>query len=352
MVNNTSEVYINRVSESNGQYKATYESISYFHTYLQTILKEKSDTIILKPNILPTDYMNDGLAVTNPVVCAAAADFLKEIGFKKIILAEGTTSSSDKTPDTLTAMKNHGFYEYEDKWEMVDLNKCETGSWFEIYSPGLPGNEYDIEVGIADIMLKYPIVSIAKFKSHDVLGLTLSVKNLMGAINKVRYFSTGETHTDYYSMKYYMHGYLDKHPSQLSQYINATSSKTALAININRLAKVIFPSFSILDAAPAMCGNGPLSGDRIDTNLILASSDPVAVDTVATLITGMDPDYMQYIKNMGIIGLGNGNPSKIKVINADLEKIKREVGFFPMHNVFRHSKFTEREIELLRKLTR
>ena len=91
MVNDFSEVFLSNVKdEPKGPYNATIDGLIYFKNYLQTIKSEKSDTIILKPNILPTDYMNEGLPVTNPAVCAAAADYLKEIGFKKIILAEGT----------------------------------------------------------------------------------------------------------------------------------------------------------------------------------------------------------------------------------------------------------------------
>jgi len=347
-----SEVFVGKVEPlQNGPYNSTIKSLDYFKNYLKSIKKEKSDTIILKPNILPTEYLNDGLPVTNPAVCAAAADFLKQIGFKRIILAEGTTSSSDLKPDTITGMKNNGFFEYEDKWEPVDLNKCETGAWFEIYSPGLPGNEFNIELGIADIMLKYPIISIAKFKTHDVLGLTLSVKNLMGAITEARYKSSGKVINELFRLKCFMHGYERKHPFQLGRQLNTTTSKTALAININRLAKVIFPIFSILDAAPAMCGSGPLSGSCMDCNLILASNDSVSLDTIASEIAGVDHDYIQYIKNMGAIGLGNADLSRIKVVNAELEILKNEIGPFKMHRIYKHSKFTEQEIDLLHNLT-
>jgi uncharacterized protein (DUF362 family) len=352
MFKEVSEVFIGRVEPlPNGPYNSTIQSLSYFEDYLKSIKTERADTVILKPNILPTDYENEGLPVTNPAVCATAADILKKIGFKRIILAEGSTSSSDRNPDTLTGMKNNGFFEYEDKWEPVDLNKCETGAWFEIYSPGLPGNEFEIELGIADIMLKYPIISVAKFKTHDVLGLTLSVKNLMGAITEARYKTSGKVFKELFRLKCFMHGYEEKHPFQLGRKLNATTSKTALAININRLAKVIFPIFSILDAAPAMCGNGPLSGECMDCNLILASNDSISLDTIASEIAGVDPDYIQYIKNMGAIGLGCADPSRIKVVNADLEILKNEIGPFKMHRIYKHSKFTEQEIELLQNLT-
>jgi uncharacterized protein (DUF362 family) len=353
MVNDFSEVFISKVKdEPNGAYNATIKTLKTFKSYLQLIKSEKSDIIILKPNILPTDYMNDGLAVTNPEVCAATADYLKMIGFKKIILAEGTTSSSNRKPNTLIGMKNHGYFEYLDKWEPIDLNKCKIGAWFEIFSPSIKNSEFEIELGIADIMFKYPIISIAKLKTHDVLGLTLSVKNLMGAIIKARYKSSGEEYTDLSRVKCFMHGFLNKHPSELTREQNSTISKTALAININRLAKIIFPVFSIIDAAPAMCGNGPLLGECKDCNLILASDDSVSLDTVACEIIGVDQNYIQYIKNLGRIGLGNVSLSKIRIINADLDILKQEIGNFKMSKIYPYSKFTEQEIELLRNLTK
>ena len=173
MLGNTSKVYIKEVNPESDKFSTFIHSgLSHFKDYFFQILKNHSSTIILKPNILPTEFMNNGLAVTNPKLCAYVSDYLKDLGFKKIILAEGTTFNRKGKPDTLEGMKNNGFLEFIDRWEQFDMNKDEVGRWIEIYSPGdkeSPDNPFDIEIGISKLALKYPIVSIAKFKAHDVL---------------------------------------------------------------------------------------------------------------------------------------------------------------------------------------
>jgi len=41
------------------------------------------------------------------------------------------------------------------------------------------------------------------------------------------------------------------------------------------------PDFALMDGIAAMEGNGPSGGDLLNTKLILASRDPVALDAVA-----------------------------------------------------------------------
>jgi len=355
MGNGNTNVYI-------GQTKSNYEDLSevvsrglsHFKDYFMIVLK-KSDTLILKPNILPTEYRNEGLGVTNPIVCASVADYLLNLGFKKIYLAEGTTNNRKGEPDTIEGMKNNGFSKYLDKWEQFDMNKDEIGKWFEIYSPGdegNPDNPFDIEIGVSKLAATYPIISIAKFKAHDVLGLTLSVKNLMGCLTQARRKSTGEYLFKGPRVKSYFHGFGPKNPYQIEpRELNFTTSKTALAINLNRLAKVIFPVFSVLDAAPAMEGNGPLSGEPNDMNLVLCSNDSVALDSVACNLVRIDLEYNQYIKNLGRLNMGVADISRIDIINHEIYDEFVRSGSFKFHKWFKNAKFSEKEIHLLKKLT-
>ena len=355
MIDTNPLVYIGRIKSNceNLNNKIT-DSLSFFEDHLLSILK-KSDSVILKPNILPTEFRNEGLGVTNPVICASVADFLLDLGFKKIYLAEGTTNNRKGEPDTLEAMKNNGFSEYIDKWEQFDMNKDEIGKWFEIYSPGDEGNPddpFDIEIGISKLATTYPIVSVAKLKAHDVLGLTLSVKNLMGCLTEARRKSTGQSLFKGPRVKSFLHGFGPRNPYQIEpRELNFTTSKTALAINLSRLAKNIFPSFSVLDAAPAMEGNGPLSGEPNNMNLILCSNDSIALDSVACNLIKIDLEYNQYIKNLGRLNLGVANINKIDIINPEIYNEFLSSGSFKLHKWFKDAKFTEDEIELLIRLT-
>ena len=351
-----SRVYLGKVNPESDEFSDEIKSgLAYFKYSLIDIKDSFSDTIILKPNILPTDYRNNGLAVTNPILCAYIADYLKDLGFERIILAEGTTYNREGKPNTFEAMKNYGFSDFSDKWEQFDMNKDQVGKWMDIYSPGDDENEedpFDIEIGISELALKYPIISAAKLKTHDVLGLTLSVKNLMGCLCKARRKSTGEILHEGPRVKSYLHGYGPRNPYYIKpRELNFTTSKTALAVNLNRMAKILFPVFSVIDAAPAMEGNGPIRGNPNPLNLILCSDDPVALDAVACKLTGIDLEYNQYIKNLARIKLGSCDYNKITIINQDLLNGSLEPGEFKFHEWFQYSKFTAEEINLLKRFT-
>ncbi len=295
------------------------------------------------------------MACTNSKLCACLAKFLKEIGFEEIILAEGSTHCSNGNPDSIQAMKNNGFSNYEGLWSQIDCNKDNAGKWFEIFSPGDQDcenkNPFDIELGISEIATRYPIISVAKYKSHDVLGLTLSVKNLMGCLCKARRISTGEIIEEGARVKSYMHGFGPRNPSMLTETENLTISKTALAININRMAKIFLPHFSVLDAAPAMEGNGPLRGNPNNLNLIISSRDSVALDSVGCALINLDLNDVPHIKNLERLGLGVATLSKIKIINKTLFLNIQKVAKFKFHQRFEYARFSVNEISLLEKYT-
>ena len=202
--------------------------------------------------------------VTNPRVCVAIADFLNEHGLSDIALAEGSTCGVTNTAGTIEGFKNNGYADYEHKWRMVDLNNDEAGQWFRTYSPGL---DFEAELGIAETVTEGFVISAAKFKTHDVLGLTLSLKNMMDSICKVRNASTGKTIANGGKTKTYMHGFGEKGPSKLPREITITSSKVALAANILRLVKRVKPGLTVIDGLVAMEGNGPLNGSKKELNI-------------------------------------------------------------------------------------
>ncbi|TFG18508.1 MAG: DUF362 domain-containing protein [Promethearchaeota archaeon] len=355
MPHERSEVYIGKISERDNNFFGEISmGLSFFNDYLLS-LKRESETIIIKPNILPTEFRNNGLPVTNPKICAVVAEYLLSIGFKKIILAEGTTNNRKGEADSLEAMQNNGFMEYVHLWVPFDMNTDKVDQWFEIYSPGDEGNPddpFDIELGISKLACTYPIISCAKFKTHDVLGLTLSVKNLMGCLSKARRKSTGEILHEGPLVKAYMHGYGPRNPYYLpSIELNYGPSKTALAININRMARNIYPAFSLIDAAPAMEGKGPIRGTEKELNLFLCSNDSATLDAVCCNIVGINLEDNQYIKNLGRMGLGIADPEKARLINLQNLSHLFDEEKFCFHEWYQYCKFTPQEIALLKKYT-
>ena len=323
-------------------YETTLEAL----TLIKDEIQIHREPVVLKPNLLITKKAP--LVVTAPEVCVAVADFLMDI--KKInqpILAEGTTIGNPS--NTFESMKNNGYAPFQDRWIPVNLTSEKPSKWFPIYNVDDPRK---LELGIAQTIINCPfIVSIPKFKTHDVLGLTLSLKNLMGTLVAVRDKSTTKLLArETTNTTSYMHGFGPKKPDKLSDALNTGPSKVALAINLNRLAKVIQPSLAVIDGIVAMEGDGPATqGVKKNLNLIIASTDFIAADTVATYIAGMNPLHIQYIHCAGLNGLGEYRLDHISIIGESLDSITSP---FRPHHLFQRAQFSETQTNtLLQNLT-
>lgn len=325
------------IVRGNDPYETTIEALK----LIADDIKVPKSPIILKPNLLTVEKRP--LVVTDPSVCAGVADFLKEEKSAEwFILGEGTTHG--KNPDTFRSMENNGYLPYFDRWEPLNLSKDAPKKWIPIFStdPSL-----EVELGIAQSVSNCSyIVSIPKFKTHDVLGLTLSLKNFMGTLTAARdavmkRIIAWETT----NVVAFMHGFGKKKPHQLTDEENTGPSKVALAINLNRIARTIQPSLAVIDGIVAMEGDGPFKGSQKNLNLIIASTDFIAADTVATHIAGMDPLHIQYIHQAGLMGLGEYRLDHITILGEPLDS---SISPLIPHHLYSRSKFTEDQITRLR----
>ncbi|MBU1179717.1 DUF362 domain-containing protein [Patescibacteria group bacterium] len=93
-------------------------------------------------------------------------------------------------------------------------------------------------------------------------------------------------------------------------------------VDLLRIQKEIHPGiFTIMDGTT--CGNGP--GPRTMKpevkNYILASSDSVAIDSVAAKMMGFEPMKLDYIRLAHEEGLGTGDISQIEVVGDDIRSV-------------------------------
>jgi uncharacterized protein (DUF362 family) len=329
------------VSKNKNPYRATTVALELIINEIRQRLPERA---VVKPNVLSEH--KDGCVVTDPRICEATVDFLRAEGVEDFILAEGTTDSKVKgKADTMVAFERHGFSRLGEKWTMLDLNFDEPAEWFEIYSPGL---NYRVELSIAKTVASNYTTSAAKFKTHDVLGLTLSLKNMMGSICAARDPDTGQVIARGPISKTYMHGFGERQPQDLTMEQNIGPSKLALAVNLIRMAKRTKPSLAIIDGVTAMEGDGPIYGSRKELGVVLAGVDPVAVDTVAAYIAGFEIRHTGYIYVSGLRGVGENRLDEIEVVGEKLEEIRSN---FTPHKLFSKAKITDEEIVKLEELT-
>jgi len=79
--------------------------------------------------------------------------------------------------------------------------------------------------------------------------------------------------------------------------------------------------FAVMDGTIAGDGPGPRAMRPHVKNVILASSDQVAIDAVAAKMMGFDPMSIPFIRLAHEHGLGVGNPSEIMVEGLDISDI-------------------------------
>ena len=93
-------------------------------------------------------------------------------------------------------------------------------------------------------------------------------------------------------------------------------------VDLLTIQKEIHPGiFSVTDGTFAGDGPGPRAMRWHQKNMILASSDQVAIDAVAAKIMGFDPMEIKFIRIANDIGLGVGEIDKIQIEGADISEL-------------------------------
>jgi uncharacterized protein (DUF362 family)/Pyruvate/2-oxoacid:ferredoxin oxidoreductase delta subunit len=134
------------------------------------------------------------------------------------------------------------------------------------------------------------IINLPKLKTHGMTVLTGAVKNLFGCIpgkRKVQWhFNTGVDHDSFTRM-------------------------------LVELSQALRPRLTVMDAVVGMEGNGPGSGDPRRIGLILAGSDPVAVDVVSGNLVGLAPEELPVVRAAAKAGIGASSMADIQVLGED-----------------------------------
>jgi uncharacterized protein (DUF362 family) len=78
--------------------------------------------------------------------------------------------------------------------------------------------------------------------------------------------------------------------------------------------------FAVMDGTFAGDGPGPRAMNWHEKNILLASSDQVAIDAVSAKLQGFDPMKIQFIRMAHEDGLGIGDPHQIEIVGYDIEQ--------------------------------
>ncbi len=232
------------------------------------------EKILLKPNMLSAK--NAELAVTtHPQIVRAAAVQLRKLD---LVLSYGDSPAVD-SPEK--AARVCGIREVMDELGIPMANFSD--SFTRDYPGGTMTRRFQFVKAVMD---NDGIVNVCKFKTHALTRITGALKNLFGLIPGV---VKAKDHVRF--------------PDELRF--------TAMLADMNR----VLPSrLHIMDAVVGMEGNGPSGGTPRHIGHIMASRDPVALDSFCAAMMGISYKGIPVITASENAGLGTAGLASTDIV--------------------------------------
>lgn len=232
----------------------------------------KDKVVAIHPNDT-TATEDDKTACTQPETLRATIQFIKGLHPKKIIITGG--SGERRTDEVFRVM---GY---------MEVIEAEEVEWFDHNQP--PFEPVILPFGPQRQVMVNPrifeyekLVSLSQLKVHSTATVTLSIKNIA---------------MSYPAAGFYGHPRVgqERHPHNILQ------DKQAFLVGM----LMRFPiDLGIIVGHPAMIGKGPLKGKAVETGLVLAGRNPVAVDSVGAFLLGFETLGVQHLRQAEQLGLG------------------------------------------------
>ncbi len=238
-------------------------------------------TVLLKPNLVEFDP--ETVINTDPRLVAATALAMRRLGAASVLVGEGPghrrdtgyVATASGLADALAAVDTR----------FVDLNTAELvrvplhSSFTQLGELWLPAPVVEADV----------VVSMPKLKTHHWAGATLSLKNCFGCV-----------------------------PGRVYGWPKNALHWAGLDQAIVDVAAAVGTEIQIVDGIVGMEGNGPIQGTPIPVGLLVFGTDPVATDTTAARLMGLDPTRISYLAEAARF-LGQGDLERIRQVGEDPE---------------------------------
>jgi len=204
-------------------------------------------TILLKPNILFDDDPSKAV-ITHPVFIEAVIRFLWSKKAGKIYLGDAPAMHAPSFKP-----RKSGIFEMCERTgvEWVYFGK-------KSFSCPLPSGKVPITSIVEEVDY---IFSLPKLKTHELMGYTGAIKNSFGLIPHL-------------------------HKAKQHAFHRSSRSMASFLVDLNER---FLPNFIFMDAIVAMDGPGPGNGRPFPLHLLLGSTNPLALDIVASKIIGYNP---------------------------------------------------------------
>jgi len=218
---------------------------------------------------------------------------LLEDGYRDLIAAHNRTV----VVDAYVGERNNKHKLVTDKYGLRNVHLYEPEVEWVVYEPKAPmlvlNKVYPDGIKIPALFLDKNIVQLPTVKTHVFTTITGAMKNAFGGLLSER--------------RHWTHGVIHETVVDL------------LAIQ----QEIHTGIFAVMDGTFAGDGPGPRAMWVQEKDLILASSDQVAIDAVSAYLQGFDPLDLTFIRLAHDRGLGIGDIKQIQILgDVDLDQVR------------------------------
>ena len=261
----------------------------------------KNKRVVIKPNLVE-------FSVKRPInthlrLRMLSVQFLQELGAREVIIAEGPGHRRD----TEAVWKKAGYFHLKNEFDipLIDLNYDDLQVIKTVsYKDSLIKNLYLPKTILsADV-----IISVPKMKTHHWVGVTLSLKNMIGIVPGIKY------------------GW----PKNIIHWNKIEKS----IVEINATVPT---HYTIVDGIVGMEGDGPIMGSPKKVGALVMGNNALSVDATSARIMGLEPNKINYFQAAPETRLGSLKMENIILAASELEAFKTD---FELDPEFSHLKAT------------
>ncbi|OGV39472.1 MAG: hypothetical protein A2020_02990 [Lentisphaerae bacterium GWF2_45_14] len=238
-----------------------------------------STKVLIKPNML-TAKTPEFAATTHPEIVRAIIKYLRNFGITDITV--GDSPAGTFSWDELWDKTGFAKLAEEEKVKLIPFENVKRLNVNNMTIPMLRElDDFDA------------VISVPKLKTHMLTKITGAVKNSYGLMPGN---AKSNFHGDYPS------------PRKMATFI-------AQIFGIRK------PDFIVMDAVFSMEGEGPSSGEPVNTGLLFAGIDAAAVDACACAAYGYTPLDIPLLVIVGKLGYGVIDMDKIEMTGDGVQKL-------------------------------
>ena len=235
----------------------------------------KESRLVLKPNLLAKNPPEKA-CTTHPAVFKAVGRILQENGYTNLSYGDSPGNPVAK-PENIAA--DCGLK------EMAEQLGIPFGNFEAGVEVGCPDNKIaDKFIICREIIDADGVINVCKMKTHQLVRVTGAVKNTFGCVYGI---NKASSHAKF----------------------SAVENFAGMLADLNN---TVSPRLHIMDGIVAMEGNGPQNGTPKQMNLILVSTDPVAIDGLFCHLVDLRPELVP--TNVAAMELGVGTYENITVM--------------------------------------